>query len=103
MELRQRQSIFIQKSGEVMSWLKKPQLVKFSDDTYGIRRRKYGLLWPKWEYFDFTCDNLWWSVEKAHGKYYEDCHVSFEIAKEVFCKTLPMREEKGTPIDVECD
>lgn len=65
------------------------KLVKFKDSTFGIRK----FSWFKWEYFDFQNKYYWWSVEQAF-KFYNDTHVSEEIAREALTKLT----DKGEPI-----
>ena len=50
------------------------ELVKFQDGAYGVRRTR-GLLFKRYEFWDFTSTDYWWPL---HSKFIRHCHVDDE-------------------------
>ena len=45
------------------------ELIRFSDNTYGIRRRFWYVLW--YEYLDLELANMWWWSKNS--QWFSDC------------------------------
>lgn len=75
--------------------LSKPHIVRFQDDSYGIRRKDFV---ASWEYLDLISQNFWWS---ADSKYIKDCKGTQEKATRIFNEkygSKSVTKDKGTPI-----